>query len=673
MRQLFTFLEDSVHVPLSGKYRTSWVEESFVFDAPVGKQVSLPNAATYIGSSIRLPVFRILSGIFFFCLAILLFRVAYLQIVQGNTYLVLAEGNRQRVLPIPAERGLLYDRNGIQLTKNVPNFSLAISPQELPGTKTEKSREDRARIVSKLAALIHTDEKPVRELLEEYGAYSYESIIIEEDLDYETALSIQIATPELPGFSIYRGSKRLYLHDFEFPAAINAASSSLSLSHIIGYQGKINPEELKELSESGYLPTDSVGKTGIEKQYESFMRGVYGKKRIEVNTFGREQAVLTEEAPVPGNHIRLSIDAPMQTKMEALLNNTLERNNKARGSAIVMDPRNGEILALVSLPTFDNNHFSGGIDKETYGGYITNEHRPLFNRAIGGTYPSGSTIKIAIAASALHEGIISPATSVVSTGGISVGQWFFPDWLAGGHGVTNVRKSLANSINTFYYYIGGGYGTFEGLGVEKITDYLRLFGFSKQLGIDIPGEAAGFLPSKEWKKEKRGEPWYIGDTYNLSIGQGDLLVTPLQIASMTATVANGGTLYKPHIAKSSVNSVTGEDTPFAPTVLREQVVGREHIHTVQLGMHDCVTSGSCHRLTQLPFSSAGKTGTAQWNNTKDNHAWFTSYAPFENPEIVVTVLIEEGGEGGIISVPIAYEFYRWWSQYRGVDKKSLTP
>jgi len=316
-------------------------------------------------------------------------------------------------------------------------------------------------------------------------------------------------------------------------------------------------------------------------------------------------------------------------------------------------------LALVSLPSFDNNDFSGGISKEKYSGYVNDPNAPLFNRAFGGNYPSGSTIKPVMAAAALQEGVITSNTSFLSNGGLRVGPWFFPDWQAGGHGITNVRKSLAQSVNTFYYYIGGGYDKFEGLGVDRIEEYLKKFHFSEALGIDLPGEVDGFVPSRLWKEQKN-EKWYVGDTYNLSIGQGDLLVTPLQIAVMTSFFANGGTMYKPHVVKTLTDPVTKQKEEIKSIVLAQNMVRKDVIDTVRLGMKDCAEAGSCRRLALLPFTSAGKTGTAQWNKNKANHAWFTSFAPFENPEIVVTVLVEEGEEGSRIAAPIAYEFYRWW-------------
>ena len=634
--------------------RFQWVENSVFFDSAQGKQIPTTTVKAHVGAPVSLSVIFILFsafGIFFFALSARLF---YIQIIQGQKYEQLAMRNSQRLIPLPAERGQIFDKNLVQLTENIPSFSLALVPQDLPHNSVE-----RQIIVSSLASITGNSSTTIAETIEEYGDYSYERITIVDDIPYNTALSIQIKSVDLPGISIQRGSKRLYL-----PSSSSATTTALA--HVLGYQGKLSRAELDKLYQSGYSPSDVIGKIGVEKTYETILRGVYGKKQLEVDALGREQAVLSEKLPQPGFHVRLSIDLEIQKKLTTIMAETLKREKKTRGAAVAVDPRSGEILALVSLPSFNNNDFSGGIDPQIYQSYLSNPDQPLFQRAIAGLYPSGSTIKPSIAAGALHEGIITAQTSFVSTGGIRIGQWFFPDWLAGGHGLTNVRKSLAQSVNTFYYYIGGGYGNFAGLGVEKITAALRRFGFGQLLKIDLPGEQAGFLPSKEWKEKEKQERWYIGDTYNLSIGQGDLLVTPLQIAMMTSVIANNGTLFSPRVVKSIINPQTKVETPITAKKLREQVMSSTDLSTVRLGMRDCVIYGSCRRLSTIAVPIAGKTGTAQWSSTKPTHAWFTSFAPFDSPTIVLTILIEEGGEGSSVAAPVADTFYRWWINY--VDK-----
>lgn len=645
--------------------QAGWVEDSFAFEKPVGKQVHVPHSDQFFGKSVSNRRITFLLITFCSIFALLWIRLVHVQLIEGAYYRDRADINSERIVSIPSERGIIYDRNLIPLTQNIPSFSLAISPQDLPRTGVELQK-----VSTRLAELTAKPQTDIYNTLSDFSSNKnkYRSLVIQENLDYNAALLFQIDASDLPGVHIERGSKRLYYETFVSSSPVLASASSTpnaeSLSHVLGYLGKVNPNELNALEDKGYLLSDSIGKNGIEKQYEQYLRGIYGRRRVEVDTSGRQQVVLAEEPPTPGNHLVLSIDVNIQSKLEEIIKNSLSKFNKQRAVAVAMNPNTGEILALVSLPSFNNNDFSGGIAQDKYTKYIEDKDLPLFNRAVSGLYPSGSTIKPGIAAAALQEGIITSKTTVLSTGGIQVGPWFFPDWKAGGHGVTDVRKSLAESVNTFYYTIGGGNGNITGLGVEKIDNYLKLFGISSPLGIDLPGEAAGFLPTKAWKEETKKERWYIGDTYNLSIGQGDLLVTPLQIASLTATVANGGTLYEPHVMKSIMDPVTKQQTPFQNTVLRSNFINQQNINVVQWGMRDCVTAGSCRRLATLPFAAAGKTGTAQWSSTKENHAWFSSFAPFENPQIVLTVLVEEGKEGSETAVPIAYDFYKWWATYR---------
>ncbi|PIR04131.1 MAG: penicillin-binding protein 2 [Candidatus Magasanikbacteria bacterium CG11_big_fil_rev_8_21_14_0_20_39_34] len=656
-KNLFGLEIDNENFPkLFGRYRLNWVEDSFNFEKGTHKQIPVVFSGEHVGKSFLFSGHRVFFGFICIVFSLLLIRLFYLQIVHGEDMRVLAEGNRQRTLPIQAERGLIFDRNGVQLTENIPSFALVILPQDLPQNKEEKKL-----VLKKLSKISGISYEDIDATIQEYSLYSYESIVILDDMDYEEALKVRIASAELPGVQVQSGSKRFYTYP---------TSSAHSLAHILGYEGKISQKELSGdadhtgLHEVGYLPSDLIGKTGVEQEYENLLRGMYGKKVIEIDATGHERLSLSETPPQPGQHIQLSIDLNMQNALERIIQEHMQIERKTKASGIVMDPSSGQILAMVSLPSYDNNDFSGGISQEKYQGYISNPDNPLFNRSISGTYPSGSVIKTVIGASALQEGIITPNTTFLSTGGIQVNKWFFPDWKAGGHGRVNLRLALANSVNTFFYIIGGGYSDFVGLGVEKIASYLSQFGFSKKTGIDLPSEATGFLPSKEWKEEKKGEVWYIGDTYNLSIGQGDLLVTPLQICNATASIVNGGKLFQPTIFSSLISPTTSEAIlPHTPT-FEKVPVSVANLNHVKLGMRDCVLLGSCRRLSTLPFSVGAKTGTAQWNNTKENHAWFTSFAPYDSPKIVVTILIEEGGEGSQIAAPIAYDFYAWWWNYQ---------
>ncbi|MFB6182357.1 MAG: penicillin-binding protein 2 [Candidatus Magasanikbacteria bacterium] len=635
-------------------------EDELIFNEEQSDQVKQTATNNFLGSS-----FNSSKAFYFFILACLVFLVIfsklfYIQIINNDHYYTLAENNRQRVIPIPSKRGLIYDRFGNKLTENIPRFSLAITPQDLPHTKKERNR-----VIKKLSDLTNQSDEKLKEIIDEYRGYNFESIVIKENIDYETALSIQISASNLPGIHIQRGSKRLY--------HLKSGNKKVkSLSHILGYLGKINPDEIKKLSEK-YLPSDYIGKTGLEQEYENTLRGSYGRKVVEVNSMGKRQKVISKKSPRPGDHLKLSIDTKIQAKLEQLLKKYKEEKDYQKASAIVLDPNNGEVLSLVSFPAYDNNVFTGDINEKKLKKYKENPNNPLFNRSISGEYPPGSTIKPMIGAGALQEDIIEKGTVIESTGGIEVGNHFFPDWKEGGHGYTNITKAIAWSVNTFYYYIGGGYEDFEGLGLSGIRKYLQKFGFSQKTGIDLPNESTGFLPTKKWKRKNKEKKWFIGDTYNLSIGQGDLLVTPIQIANATAAIANFGTLYKPFIVKKIIDPVTDEIVVQNKTKIKSNIIKKNNLRIVRQGMLECVVYGSCQRLDSLSFNLGGKTGTAQWSNSKKSHAWFTSFAPYEDPEIVLTILVEQGGSGDDTAIPIAHDFYKWWGNYKSkeVPRKNI--
>jgi penicillin-binding protein 2 len=638
---------------LNKNYNLSWVEESFDIEGGNSK-LSIAHTGRYVGTSVEGNRIKFLFGFISLIFFIIFARVFYLQIVAGDEYRSMAEGNRIRIIPVPSERGIIYDRYNRSLLTNIPGFSLTVVPQDLP-----RKEEDRNNVISKVAQISGMTDGEVHDLINRYSKYSYESITVKSNLEYFKALKFYVENSNLPGVQIESGSKRGY---YVRNSTSTNPETVESLSHMLGYVGRLNDDELKENHSKGYLASDIIGKSGLEKSYEGVLRGVYGKKKIEVNAIGKEQSVLATEPPKPGKNVILTIDLDAQKKLESLVKETANITKKRRISAIAIDPNNGEILAIVSNPTFDNNLFSGGINSDDYKRYISDEDRPLFNRTIGGQYPPGSTVKLVMSAAALQEQIVNRNTSVNSVGGIEVGGSFFKDWKAGGHGYTNVTKAIAWSVNTFYYYVGGGYEKFVGLGIERIAKYFYAFGLGKKTGIDMPGESAGFVPTKEWKQQSKKENWFVGDTYNVSIGQGDLLVTPLQVSVWTAAVANGGSIITPHLGKEIVEPLSGssESIKFSPSKIHE--VSEDNLQIVREGMRDCVTYGSCGLLRALKFPAAGKTGTAQWSKTKPTHAWFTSFAPFNKPKIVVTVLVEDGGEGSVVAQPIAQKFLDWWGK-----------
>ncbi|MBU4421332.1 penicillin-binding protein 2 [Candidatus Parcubacteria bacterium] len=621
-----------------------WIESSF------GKYSWIKNngeneSAEFLGISITNFKLKIVGFIILFLSLILFGRVFYLQIIKGQEYVAMAESNRIRQVPIIAERGIIFDRNQKALVGNAPNFYLALVPNDLP-----KDGAIRTEAIQKIADIANVLPQEIEEQISTFKSYNYQSIPIKNNISYEQAAYFEILNNTYPAIQVKTGLQRKY----ETPE---------SLSHIIGYLRNITKDDLE--NNSSYLPTDDIGKSGVETQYESVLRGEYGKQQIEVDAVGREVNILAKKNPVRGSDIIISIDSDFQKKVEDILQKHLRANGLSRGSIIISDVSNGEILSMVSAPFYDNNIFSGELSVDTYNSLANNPNKPLFNRSISGEYPSGSTIKPVFAAAALEENIITENTNFLSSGGIKVGDWFYPDWKAGGHGATNVRKALAESINTFFYIIGGGLldntlqnFTFEGLGVAKLAEYAKKFGLSKKLGIDLPSESDGFFPSKEWKEEVKQEAWYIGDTYHLAIGQGDLLVTPLQVNFFTLVFANEGTLYQPHILKAIMKQ-DGNVIVNEPKVLNKNFISQKNIDIVRKGLRDGVLYGSSRSLGDLNVEVAGKTGTAEWGTNKKPHAWFTGFAPYDNPKIAITVLIEEGGEGSAIAVPIAKEIL-WW-------------
>jgi penicillin-binding protein 2 len=432
------------------------------------------------------------------------------------------------------------------------------------------------------------------------------------------------------------------------------------MSHLLGYTGIINREELERYG-TEYSPIDYIGKTGLENFWESSLKGVKGKKHIEVDAFGREKKVISELAPEDGYNLVLSIDIELQKKVEEILRTHLEKLDLDKASVVILEPETGQVLALVSWPAYDNNIFARGIKSGEYQKFLDDEANPLFNRAISGEFPAGSTVKPIFSAAALNEGVISENTSFLSTGGLSISRWFFPDWRTGGHGITNVRKAIADSVNTFFYYIGGGYGDFEGLGLDRLVAYSKKFGLGSQTGIDIKNEGDGLVPTAQWKRELKDEAWYIGDTYHFAIGQGDLLATPLQVANFTNVFANKGKLMRPYLV-TELRTDNNESVvkKIEPEVVRDDFIDDYSLEVVRQGMRQTVTQGSGRALSFLPVEVAGKTGTAQWSSKKENHAWFTGFAPYNNSELTFTVLIEEGGEGSEVAVPIVRDILAWY-------------
>jgi len=573
-------------------------------------------------------LFYLIIGVVFLSLFLKLFS---LQVVWGARYREQAEGNRLRIRATEAPRGIIFDRNKNPLVKNVASFSLQVYPADLPIKK-----EDRFALYKKLSEDLNI---PLSEIEKVEARRNYqEPVVLKEGLSQEEALLLESKTTEMPVVKVVKKPSREYL------------PKEFSLSHILGYV------------------SESKGKSGLEESYEKYLKGVDGKQSIEVDALGRVTRILAASPAKAGDSLVLSLDLGLQEQMTKSLLSMMEKTKSKAAVAIAADPQTGGILGMVSLPAYDNNLFAKGVKNDEYEKLLKDPQAPLFNRAISGTYPSGSIIKPVVAAAALEEKIINPKTTISDPGVINIVNKYnpsivysFPDWKPGGHGRVDVYKAIEQSCDIFFYALGGGWQNIPGLGEKRLTNWLAKFGLGKKTGIDLSSEKEGFIPTAAWKEKVKKEIWYQGDSYHLAIGQGDFLATPLQILNYTIYFANGGIMYKPHF-------VTEIDTPegqlvrkIDPEIVAKDLVSRNNVQVVREGMRRVVASGTARSLSNLPFTVAGKTGTAQ-NPHGEPHAWFIAFAPYENPKIATVVLIENGGEGTSAAVPVTREILEYWWQ-----------
>ena len=573
-------------------------------------------------------------------MGILLAQLLHLQISQGAFNLSLAQGNRLRTRSVPAPRGIIYSNNNTALVTNNASFSLEVYPLDLP-----RKDADRNSFYQDLSTITQIPQDEIKNKIQAQGFSRADPVILKENLDRDSALLLETKITNLPGVAIGVNPVRDY-------------QKIAGLAQILGYVGKVTDSELKNNPQ--YQMNRVVGKDGLEKSYEEFLKGKDGSEVVEVDSQGRAQRTISNLAPQPGDSLTLTIDANLEEEMTRALQAGLDSAGIKAGAAVAMNPKTGGILGMVSLPTYDNNVFTGGISQDEYQKLLNDPNQPMFNRAISGTYPSGSTIKPTIAASGLQDGEITENTTINDTGEIKVGNYVYPDWKA--HGLVDVRKAIAVSANVFFYAVGGGWDKIRGLGVQKLHDYLTEFGFGKTLGVDLPGEASGLVPDVNWKAKVKKESWYLGDTYHMSIGQGDMLVTPLQMAAGTVAIANGGALLKPYV----VAKITDQDgkavVTTQKTVIRSKFIDDGNLQIVREGMRNCVDTsyGSGRALNSLPVQVAAKTGTAQFGNEGKTHAWMTAFAPYNDPQIVIVVVLEGGGEGYSTAGPVAREILNWY-------------
>lgn len=588
---------------------------------------------------------------------VLVSKLFSLQVTQGQSFGALADGNRLRSRTILAPRGVITGSDGVILAQNTASFSLVAIPVDLP-------KQGLTELVDKLVTTFKLDKPEIEEKLSKVNYSSLDPVVLKQDLTSEDSILFETQSSDYPGFAIASIPVRQY-------------PNAESFSHLLGYTTLISDTQLTKLSSEHYGATDFIGAYGLEASYEKYLRGVNGQEQVEVDAHGRPIKVLGTIEPQPGNSLQLNIDSQLQQELYKAFT---KNSSRVKGAAIVMNPKTGQVLALLSLPGFDNNLFAHGITSTNYNQLLNDKNLPLFNRAISGTYPPGSTVKPMVALAALETGTITERTVIQDRGVLVIPNQFNPSqtynfygWKRDGLGAMDVRSAIAESSDIFFYTVAGGHpaSSVQGLGAERLADYYRKFNVGNTSDIDLQGEKRGIVADPAWKadyfkNDKILGKWYLGDTYHIGIGQGDMLVTPLQVAMWTSIIANNGVGYKPEIVNSITDSNGKIVEKIQPKVLIEKFASDKNIKIVQEGMRQTILAGSGRQLATLPITSAGKTGTSQFDGADPSrtHAWFTSYAPFEDPEIVVTVLVEAGGEGHAAAVPIAKQVLQWWAENR---------
>ncbi len=580
---------------------------------------------------------------------ILLTRLWYLQTIESEKLLTLSESNRLRFVPVAASRGAILDRNGKVLVNNTPSFSVAVVPQDV---------KDKDALIDRLASFLSLERA---ELLDKWekgkGRAKYFPIVIASGITRDQLEFLEENRLRLPGIDIEMKPVR------EYPNGQLAA-------HLLGYLGEISEEELEKEAFREYNPGDYVGKSGIERSLEKELHGIDGGRQIEVDAKGRYLRTISESAPTIGNSVVLTIDLELQKRTEQAF------GDKA-GAAVVMDVNNGEILAFASNPGYDPALFTGRMPRAQWQEYLEDMRHPLENKALKGQYPPGSTFKIITALAGLEEGLIDENSTVVCRGTYTVGRDTFKCWEKKGHGVVNLKRALRESCDVYFYQLG------ERLGVDKIAGFARQFGLGSSFGIGLENEKGGLIPTQEWKEKKYGKKWFRGETLPVSIGQGYTLMTPIQLASMIATVANEGTVYRPFLVKRVVDRDGKVLKENLPQVMRKIGFKTNSLRWVKEGLLAVVNephgTGAMARLYEVKV--AGKTGTSQVVKLRDSkgnvpyqyrdHALFVAFAPYEKPEVAVAVVIEHGEHGGAAAAPLAGSVLRAYFEGKGVIKRPV--
>ncbi|MGE5237760.1 MAG: penicillin-binding protein 2 [Chloroflexota bacterium] len=546
-------------------------------------------------------------------LVLLVLRLWQLQVLDGEKYKRMSEENRLRIVRTTAPRGIIYDRNGVPLVKNIPMFSVSITPDAQKRVDTQA-----------LADLIGISRSELDEKLGSKDNSPFVPVKLKQGLSFAEVAKIEASRSDFPGLFIETDIGR------EYPYGKVGA-------HVLGYLGKVSPEQLKKPEFKRIPPDMFIGQWGVEAIFDEKLRGIPGERIIEVDALGRELRFIQQTPPVRGDDMTLSIDISIQ-------NAVADAFGEKAGALVALRPDTGEILALESYPSFDPNVFSRGVTPEQWNALINDPKKPMLNRALQSQYPPGSTFKIITAVAAMEEGVIDPNTKIYCTGGLSYGKWTFGCWRKGGHGVVDFHRGIVESCDVYFYEVG------KRLGIDKIFKYAKALGLGTETGVKLVRERAGLIPDAEWKRRNRGLPWYLGDTFMSAIGQGFVSATPIQMAVMTSTFANGGRLFRPTLLK-------GEGAETSRLTLSEKT--RE---LVTSALADVVNApnGTARRAHSDLALVGGKTGTAQVASKGKgsgerfmDHAWFVAFAPVEHPEIALSVFVEHGGGGGAVAAPIA--------------------
>ncbi len=582
----------------------------------------------------------ILGAVFTVALVIVLItRMFYLQVMRHEHFTTLSTNNRVSLQPIAPTRGLIYDRNGVLLAQNLPTFSLEIVQERV---------EDMDATLKHVADLIEVSDEDISRFRDELKrSRRFEAVPLRFRLSDEEVALIAVNNHRLPGVEINSTLTRHY------PLGHLTA-------HSVGYVGRINEQELRKLDPTNYAATNYIGKIGVEKSYEALLHGNVGFQQVETNARGRVLRVLEYTPPTPGQNLYLNLDIELQRAAEQAF-------GEERGALVAIEPGTGAVLSLVSVPSYDPNLFVNGIPLAAYQLLSTSRDQPLFNRALRGQYPPGSTTKPFVGLAGLELGTVTTLDTVNCTGYylLKNDERHYRDWKKEGHGVIGLTRAIVESCDVYFYDLA------LNLGIDNISSYLANFGFGTETRIDIGGDADGLLPSREWKRRARREPWFPGETLITGIGQGFFLATPLQLANATATLASRGKLMKPTVVSGIENPATHTLNSMPPTLFNEVPINEAgNWWRIERAMSKVVHSptGTARRIGYgIDYEIAGKTGTAQVFGIKQDeeyvaediekhlrdHALFIAFAPVDDPKIAVALIVENGGSGGAVAAPIA--------------------